>query len=275
MRNNKVLFIAGTALLGAAVLAGGIIFINPNVNVTFKDKISGITRIFGKDSEASSDTPYRDETNWDGESSTSDNVYKYPFNKGFDEYISNTEYSSTYKDIFDSMELKLSSYSSNFLLKIFNSGYRDVEENKDEYIEVIETYLPSDVGTSTENHDYAEKVVNWLIDSKYQGEATYTTDHSLIWKSGYTYIRGELNLTIYNCEDEDETYKELFPSSINVTEDGTYVVDLGYLFDTAKQDIIICSFENAADVVETEEDSETEEAVEEIVDETVDNTTEE
>ena len=242
-RNKVSIAICIVVLVGTALVCGSYIYMNP---APVKRVINIITRkaVTGKGTEGNkgSANQYRAETSYDGSGAANADVYAYPFDKGHGYYISNLDYIAEDNDQFHAAYNAYSAAAQTFLKTICGTGYRSVSSDKNKFMQEVIKELP--VGDPMDGYmseDYADKMASWITDNELQTDVKFITDTSLLYKDVYVYLRGELDVTSYNCKKGADS-SEIYPVGLDMSHDGKYVVDIMMLYDSYDKKVEIDSF---------------------------------
>ncbi len=135
-------------------------------------------------------------------------VYDKPFKKT-DGYIMNKVFIEKYP----AQAKSALASARGFIEAVFASDYRTIQEDPEGYAAEINKYLnPTAYYDEYEEEnvlvadEYASAITEYLEDHKIACEAKFLTDDSLVYEDGYTYVRGILELTLYNIEGESEYF---------------------------------------------------------------------
>lgn len=239
------------ALIAVLAVGGAYVYMNPApikrvINVITHKSLSGDPVGADKGSE----NQYRAETSYDGSGTASADVYAYPFDKGHGYYVSNLKYIAEDNDQFHTAYKAYTAAAQNFLTTICGTGYRSVSSDKDKFKQSVIKELP--VGDPMNGYladDYADMLTSWIEDNELQADVTFKTDTSLLYKDAYVYLRGELDVTSYNCKKGADS-SEVYPDGLDMSRDGKYVVDIMMLYDSYNKKVEVDGFRVLGEVKE-------------------------
>lgn len=150
-----------------------------------------------------------------------------------DNYINNR---TTLENMAPEIKKNMFDTANNFARDMFNIDYHTIQVDRQAHEKKLNQYfltnsaffLPD--GTLLKPPYIITDLTDWALDKKIQAESTFTTDESLIYvDDGITYIRGELTIEPYSCEDDNgETI--YLPAGINYKESGKYIIEIGIVY---------------------------------------------
>lgn len=170
-------------------------------------------------------------------------IYDYPFAKsGY--YVMNKDL-----DITNETSERLEAYVDEYMNIMLGTGYRTIQDDIQKYNDkVSQVCSPVSLITTTDGavhnmQDFLHDIADFIIDNHIVIDTAYNSDHSLIYSDGITYIRGELDITIYECDDISvlsEQLKLFFPDVETFEKGVTYsfVVDTSIISDEETYQIL-------------------------------------
>jgi hypothetical protein len=97
------------------------------------------------------------------------------------------------------------------------------EEDVEGFFEA-DTGLTLDQGTSATPEELAQELAAFYTKNHIQAELEFSTADCLVYQDIYTYVRGKLDITCYQNDDNGEC--EFIPAGIDLTKDGSYIVEI-------------------------------------------------
>ena len=209
------LLVISIPLVAAIVAITLVLFALTKVNKTYDNKDNSIDKTIAPiavSNDGKKEISYITDTIYKGNLSKYPELYTIEFKKS-DAYISNKEYYKDHLDDFYDYE----NAATSFFETLFNVDYRDVAADKNAFVaEVMKTcdyeaYHTLDLGLDTEKtqyfFEYVMDIADYFIANQVEMTAVFLTDDSLIYSDYYTFVRGELVFTIYECSDEALPYE--------------------------------------------------------------------
>ena len=240
MRKRKLKNLIFIAIPVLTVIAIGILFIfvlKPGIptssrveqNSSSSDESSNVT-VSGNSDD------YTSETNYTGKMADYPELYQYPFKKS-SLYVSNKDFTKAHAD-----EIKECSESATtFMNNLFCINYRSIATDKDSFISSVmenadySAYITQNLNKDNEKtmllYDYIDGIADYYTKNEVQIDAKFVTDESLVYKDFYTFVRGELVLTVYADDDKDlkiSTGKEYdipMEVALKKTDSGNYLIN--------------------------------------------------
>lgn len=168
------------------------------------------------------------ETNYTGDVPAQ--LYDYPFGRT-DNYIMNRD-----MDIDSNVVDQLEASVDDFIKTMLGTGYRSIQGDIDSYnAKVSSVCSPITTAYTTEGsphniQEYTPGLADWFITNHVVIETEFTSDHSLVYSDISTFMRGELDFTIYECDDMgllSEQLKCFFPDveEFQIGETYSFIVD--------------------------------------------------
>lgn len=204
-RSTKVtvivcIIISLTAIIGCLVY---FLAINENTKLDVFNRIETVT---DKDNPDLA-TEYVNETKYIGGIGYPE-VYKIPFKKT-DNYIKNKEY----VEKFPTQAAGAVANSKAYMAAVFSMDYREIQQDTQSYIDGLKKYLHdnlyyedyADNGVFV-SEEYANATAEYLSEHEIACDVKFLTDESLVYEDGYVYVRGVLELTVYNNKDESKYF---------------------------------------------------------------------
>ena len=175
---------------------------------------------------------YVADTIYTGKSKISPRNFATKFQKS-DNYINNR---TTLEYMEPEIKKNMFDLANNFARDMFNIDYHTIQVDRKAYEEKLNQYfltngaffLPD--GTMLKPPYIITDLADWALNGKIQAESEFVTDESLIYvDEGITYIRGELTINPYSCEDDNGETVYL-PAGINYKESGKYIIEIGIIY---------------------------------------------
>ena len=175
---------------------------------------------------------YIDDTTYTGSRNVSLENFSEPFAKS-ENYISNKV---LLEGLDEEVKENVFKTAEAFVTDLFTTDYHALEVSSEAYMgKLMSYYQPNSAmytpdGTLLKNEYLVGRYIQWLIENKVQTEGTFKSDNSLIYADGrFMYVRGELDLSSYSCEDEDGV-SECLPMMINMKDGGKYIFEVGIAY---------------------------------------------
>jgi len=168
---------------------------------------------------------YIKETSYDGSEPVNKILFSIPFQKT-DAYIPNRDLITDHRD-----EILLAeNMAEAFLNDTFGSGYRKISENPQVFRENVESYFDADARITLDNGEsvtpaaLADGIASYYIANHVQTEMDFDTASCLVYRDGYTYVRGELSVTSFHIVQAEHC--KYIPEEISLSDDGKYIVEV-------------------------------------------------
>jgi hypothetical protein len=129
-------------------------------------------------------------------------VYEQPFGTD-DLYVTNKQ---LWQDNPDMIPLALDS-AKTFMDKLINSGYREIYENQDMFVQNMLSYMDTDWNYDEDSQggqtaeEYLNSYAEYMIDNQVSIEGEFISDTSLVYEDGLIYVRGMVEYEVFSSSD--------------------------------------------------------------------------
>ncbi len=163
---------------------------------------------------------------YDDASDVSEKALTYPFKKS-DSYVPNKELVNDAPALFFEYA---QDFAKEYIQGVYGTGYRAIGEDESGYVtQMLDFYNPTyTFCIGGKDNLYAEEILNdtalWIKENEVQVDIDVKTAGYLVYKDVYFYIRGEMDITPYNCNTEIMPY---FIQGFDVSKEGKYIFEIG------------------------------------------------
>lgn len=197
---------------------------------------TAVTTLPSRDAPETVETDYILETCFDGSKELNPLLFHFPFQKG-NEYVMNKE---LVQKVDESRICDLTDRATEAVCTMFGISASDAVAENEKYEELLKDYLSDDCGFYDENgkeysaDDYISDFLLLLSQSGIQMDIEYTTDKSLVFEDDAYYVRGLLNMTVYDM-DSDVDVTGIFPVQLEKGKSYVAVLDTGLVPDISRR----------------------------------------
>lgn len=244
---KKIAFIS---VLTAAIILSGVGFYFLARTDFFIDTtgINIFHRVYTKE-ELILKHPYIGETTYDASGDVPLNVYDYPFDpeekrtgiargaNGYVDfgYVNNLEFASRYAE-FDKKYADTKAVVDEFVKTMWGTGYREVSDDTDAYIESVYDALGGRYTSFNNAHtkDIVDVWVPYLVYAKYQAEVDVKSDKSILFQgdTSTTTLRTVVTFNVYSGSGAIPGDKILGEEILNIEDGASYIMDFDLIYDT-------------------------------------------
>lgn len=249
---KKIWFLIGGGVMMPLLILGGLIIKKPKTNVEDNIITEEIVNEIDKTTEEKS---YITETSYNGYKELDPLVFAYPFSKIGIAYISNKELvKNLEEERLEGLQERVEAFVKEYFelnSRDLIHGYMEKKEKLNNFFIQKEEFI-NENGVGKKGTIYVEDYIMDIANAELTTDVTYTTDKCLVFEDMIYYVRGVMEITVYDCAAKTDL-KEYYPWDVKKGKTYKVILDIGLRpNDSMKPDTYIISKIDFIDFFEKE-----------------------